>query len=665
MPEFPSRSAAFWWRLFLLAAGGAFSLLVILQPVPWKVIDQAGGLDALNLSATVRVFTWWAGIAGMLIMAGLVVLVPWWTGARPAEDRPPPPLPPPRWFWPLTLAAVIACGAVTGPTLTHSLWDDENESVTWYSIGRYVRQGDEGTLRFKQWSWQRTLYGYSTPNNHVFHNILSRASNSVWRSATRPPSIQFNHLAIRLPAFLAALAAVAALAFLLREFGYPGAGVLAACFLALHPWFTEHAAVARGYTMVMLLAILATVAWRRALLSAKWRWWGLFAAAQFFAMWTYPGIVFLLAPLNLAAIILVWRSAPPAAGPARTQLSRWFLCNSLTAAALLPLLLPLLPQLRAYIAGLDRSHIGFPWVRDTFWFFVGGAPWGRPPTGEWKYHNMHLAGETLGYAALWLLLGVVVAPFLLGVWRLARSGPLALAVTVCTLAAPVLQFFYARRQQIHIWEWYVIFALPFVAMFWGLGAATIAGWAGRLPRGAWLGPAAAAVLLAVWILTTQPVRAWQAAHPKTPHFESALMTRSDLQDHQSEANRRIMTFSVANASWAYDPALFIVSTPAELVLLCRQADQSGRALIGSIGHIHLMQLHHQRELQLLEDPALFGTRRFFGGAAKGWDRFVYVYTPGSAATYDFEGILSPEEIEFIEKNLNLSPDAVFSQTSKN
>jgi len=664
MPRLPSKSAAFWWRLFLLAGGGAFSLLVILQPAPWQVIARAGGFDAMNLSATVRVFTWWAGIAGMAVMAGLFVLVPWWTGAPPAESRAPSTPPAPRWFWPLTLAAVLACGAVTGPTLTHSLWDDENESLTWYSLGRYVRQGDEGTLRFKEWSWERTLYGYSTPNNHVFHNILSRSLNSLWRSVARPPSIQFNHLVVRLPAFLAALAAVAALAFLLREFGYPGAGVLAAWFLALHPWFTEHAAVARGYTLMMLFGLFAVMCWRRALLHGEWSWWTLLAASQFLMLWSYPGALFLLAPLNLAALLLIWRHPAPVAGPVRTQLSRWFCVNSLTAAGLFPLLLPLFPQIKKYIGKLETTDIGTRWLHDVLWFFTGGAPWTRGTAEGWQYHDMQLVGTTLGSTALWVLLFVVVLPFLLGVGRLARSGPLALAVTACTLAAPVLQFFYARHQRIHIWEWYVLFALPFVAMFWGLGVATLAGWIARVPRHAWLGPATAILLLTAFTVGTQPVRAWQAVHPKTPHLESARLTRSDLHDHRSEENRRIMTFSISNASWAYDPALFIVTNPAELVLLCRQADRSGRTLAGSIGHIHEMRKYHRRALQLLDDPALFGTRHFVGGADGGWDRYVYIYTPGGADDYDFAAVLTPEELAFVEQNLSRSPDEVFSLKSK-
>ena len=659
------KTPLFWWRLFFAVAATAFSLLLILQPAPWHVLAEAGGLGNFGLTQTVYFWTWWAGLGSMAITAGLFVLAPWWAKA-PAPDAPhQTPAPTPRWFWPLTLAAVLACGAIAGPTLTHSLWDDENESLANYSLGKFVREGEEGKVRFKAFPWRRTIFGYSTPNNHVFHNVLSRASNSLWRAAAQPRGLQFHHLAIRLPAFLAALAVVAALAVLLKQFGYPAGGVAAAWFLALHPWLTEHAAVARGYTLVMLLVVLAIIAWRHALLQGSWLWWFAFATAQFLAMWTYPGSIFLLAPLNLAAVLLILRRPKPVNGPVRTQLSRWFCVNSITAAGLLPLLLPLLPQMKKYIAKLASTphDIGSAWLRDVFWFFTAGAPWIRSSSyADWKYLDVQLVGDSLGPAGLWTLGAVVVVPFLAGLWRLARTGWTGLAVALCTVAAPCLQFFYAKQQRIFIWEWYVIFALPFVAMFWGLGAASLAGWLGRLPpRLPWMAPLAGTALVFLYAFTTHPVRAWKSAHAKTPHRESTQLTRANASDYRSEENRHILTFSIANPSTAYDPNLIILKNPAELVLLCRQADRENRPLYGSLGHMHVMRDDHPRELALLQDRRLFGSSTKLGGADAGWDRFVFVYTPGSATAYDFTSVLSPGEIAYVEANVNRRPESVFSK----
>jgi hypothetical protein len=336
----------------------------------------------------------------------------------------------------------------------------------------------------------------------------------------------------------------------------------------------------------------------------------------------------------------------------------------MVAAGLIPLLLPLSPQMKEYIAKLAATphDIGAAWLRDVFWFFTGGAPWVRGSSGaDWRYLDMQLVAESLGPVGLWVLGLVVVVPFLVGVWRMATTGWTGFAASVCTLIAPCLQFLYARQQRIFIWEWYVIFALPFVAMFWGLGAVTIASLPGRLSRHlTWTTPLTAAVLVLAYAFTTQPVRAWKTKHAKTPHRESTLLTRANPGDYRSPVNRRILTFSIANPSTAYDPNLIMVQNPAELVLLCRQADREGRPLYGSLGHMHVMKEKHARELALLNDPRLFGSSTKLGGADTGWDRFVYIYTPGSAANYDFTAVLTPEEMAWVEANVGRRPEITFS-----
>lgn len=211
----------------------------------------------------------------------------------------------------------------------------------------------------------------------------------------------------------------------------------------------------------------------------------------------------------------------------------------------------------------------------------------------------------------------------------------------------------------------MIFALPFVAMFWGLGASAIAGLLGRLPpRLPWTAPLAGAALVLLYAFTTQPVRAWQAANAKTPHLESTLMTRPDPDDYRSEANRHLLTFSITNASFAYDPHLIVLKNPAELALLCRQADRENRPLSGSLGHIHDMEKDHPRSLALLRDQRLFGGSTKLGGADTGWDRYVFVYTPGSASNYDFSAVLTPEELAYVEANVMKRPEAVFTEKKK-
>lgn len=662
------RRALFWWRLFLVLAAAAFSLLLILQTPPWQVLTDASGTEeGMNLSRIVMFWTWWAGAGGMAIMGALFLLCPWWVRApQPVAVHTEAPALAPHWFWPLVFGAVLACGAISAPALSHSLWDDENESVSWYTVGRYVRHGDEADhLRFKRCAWQKTIFAFTTPNNHVFHNILSRACNELWRTAAQPGGLQFDPLAVRLPAFLAALASAMAVAALLAEFGFYAGGVAAAWFLAVHPWFTEHAASARGYTLAMFLAALAVTAWRRALRTAAWLWWVCFAAAQFLLLWTYIGSLFLLVPLNLAAILLIALRPADVAGPRRTQLSRWFCVSCLAAAGLLPLLLPITMQFRDFLARLFEAVIGADWLRDTFWFFVAGAPWARGSTPEWTYPDMQIIAGALGPGAVAVLAMLVAGLFLLGCVRFARSGWLAFALTLAVLAAPCLHFFYVRARKIFIFEWYVIYALPFVAIFWGVGAVTLSGWLTRAFKCPQVRPAVTGLLIAAYAFLVHPVHAWQTVHPKTPHRESVLATRSNPGKYRSSENRRIITACVGSSpALAYDPRLLLFDEPAELMLLCQHADWSGCTLAVNIGHMANVQRDHSRELALLQDRRLFGRAEFFGGADPVWNRCVFFYTPGSAAEFDFTAVLNPEELAFVEANRHKNPAGVLGRSKR-
>ena len=93
----------------------------------------------------------------------------------------------------------------------------------------------------------------------------------------------------RVPALVFGLLAVAAFAWLLKEFGMPDAGVVAAFLLAIHPWSIRYASEARGYSFVIFLVPVLFVFWRRAMVTGTWRWWSAFAASRVFAFLLLSG----------------------------------------------------------------------------------------------------------------------------------------------------------------------------------------------------------------------------------------------------------------------------------------------------------------------------------------------------------------------------------------
>jgi len=651
--ESRTRDAVFWWRVFFAAAAAGFSLLLIFQPPPWRIIAEAGG-EELSIAQLVYVGTWLGGLGAMVVTGLLYAICPWWARAPHAIPGAEHSVATPRWFWPVVLAAVIAGGATAAPTMNHSLWDDEHETLVWYVLGRYVRTAPDGEIKLKEHNWRRTIFGYSTPNNHIFHNILARSSNALWRAIARPAGRQFNEVALRIPAFLAGLACIAALAFLLKDFGFAAAGAIAAWFLALHPWFTHHMAQARGYTLTMLFVVLIFIFWRRALVSGCWLWFGLLAAAQFLALWTYPAAVFQLGVVNITFVLLVLRRPSMVAQPARTLISRWFCCNTLAAAGMLPLVGPLVPQMQYYIQSLPHGSVAGAWLTNLFCFFTGGAACDNGSHSGQGYLDLQLIAHAFGSGTLRALLFLTAALFVWGVIRFARAGKIHAAAVVCILLGPAAHWIYANTKGIILWEWYLIYSLPFVCLFWGVAVWTLGSAAAKVTRQAWAGPVFALAMLGLYALATSPVRAWNINYCKVPYRESVAASRAAWDDKDT------MVFSTTGAPLAYDPHLFYIETPVDLAILMFQADAQNRKLVANMGQMGTLQLAYPKVFALVDSDSLFPEIERFKGFFSGGDRYVCRYAPGSVMSYDFTGILTPEEVAYARSKAQVAPEVYFA-----
>lgn len=652
-----TRDAVYWWRIFFAVAAAGFSLLLVLQPPPWKIMAEAGG-EPLSIAQLVYVGTWLGGLGAVAVMALLFALCPWWARAPweiPAESSP---VTTPRWFWPVVLAAVMAGGSIAAPALDNSLWDDEHESLVWYVLGRYVRQAPDGQIKLKEHNWRRTIFGYSTPNNHIFHNILARSSNALWRAVTRPKGLQFNEVALRIPAFLAGLACIAALALLLKDFGFPAAGVIACWFLALHPWFTHHMAQARGYTLTMLFVVLVFIFWRRALCSGSWLWLGLLGCCQFLLLWTYPAAVFQLAVINIAFLLLAFWQPQPVAQSARTLISRWFCCNMMAAAGMLPLVAPLVPQMREYIQSLPHGSIAGAWLTNLFCFFAGGAACDNGSLVDQSYHDLQLIAQAFGPAVLSALLVCTSLLFLAGLFRFARRGQLAAVAAACMLTGPVAHWIYASTKGIVLWEWYLIYALPFVCLSWGVAVWTLGLLAESITHRKWAGPVCAAVMLGLYALATSPVQAWNMAHCKVPYRESVAASRAGWNDKDT------IVFGTTGAPLAYDPHLFFIEKPVDLAILMFQADAQDRKLVANMGQMGTLKMAYPEVFALVDNDSLFPDVERFKGFFSGGDRYVCRYRRGAAAEFDFSGILTLEEAAYAREQSGVLPEIYFAGRAK-
>ena len=125
---------------------------------------------------------------------------------------------------------------------------------------------------------------YPLPNNHILHSMLVRlAAESLGRS----------EWTVRLPALAAGLLALPAMyllgAVLLQSVR---AGLVATCLLVLLPVHIGSSQVARGYSLLVLMAICSLFFLWQALQGQKWGWIG-FVAAAFAGAYTLPsGILY-------------------------------------------------------------------------------------------------------------------------------------------------------------------------------------------------------------------------------------------------------------------------------------------------------------------------------------------------------------------------------------
>lgn len=647
-----------WWRLCFAIAAAALSLAIILQPPPWRVFADAG--EQMRVADYLVAYSWIAAAINIVILAALAVMTRWWSDAPAPVVSPESPVRglTPRWFWPALLAGVIAAGILAGARLTQSLWDDEETSLRFNVLGRYIRTAPEGEIRLKETPWRNTFFYYDTPNNHVFHNALARVSNSVWRALARPEGLQFKEWALRIPAYVAGLATLVVVALLLRDLGMPLAGVISAWLLALHPWFNKYCAEARGYTLAMLLLYASLIFWRRGLVSGGWKWWALFALCQALCLWTWPGALFFFVLLNLGTLCIAalgWHTALPR----RTVLSRWFCVNALAGVALIQLMLPLFPQMGGYLEKLQTLDIGAKWFADVACYLSTGAPWTKNETGPIFYPEIRAASQAapLLFQAAMLAGAALLAA---GALRWMRAGPVAIVVLAAAAGATALQVAQAIQERMFIFEWYVVYLLPLLAALFAAGLVGLASVVRRAPAGKIVAPACVLAVFALYAFVTHPARARGLAHSTVAFRESVQLTRPSL-DPWSGENKRIMTVGITNPAFVYDANLFHARSLRDLLLLCAQADATGRPLWLNLGHLWILREREPSTQKAIDDPALFTDHQMLRGEYPHCDRMVCRYVPGGVAAVDLSEFLSPEDIAYIRANAGVPPEKYFAK----
>lgn len=607
-----------WYRrprvwLGMMPLAMALAWLAI-GPKPWQ--DGVEACKAAGQNVKVRhhmVTGLWYGT--LLVLPAMMLLVPVAAKMKPLApttgpaNRPVPSTARKSAWLPLAIGAAglaIILARDTLPRLGQSLWDDEEKAMRFFTVGR-CQPAKDGTMQFKPTTWTDVFFNYRQPNNHIFFTALSKASHDAsGHKPDTPGAPYFNERALRLPAMIAGLAALAALAVSMHACGFPRAGLWAMPLLALHPWYLRYLAEARGYSLVILLGPLAMAAMFKALQSGYARWWTAVGILQFLLLWTYPGSLHFVIWLQLGAI--AWLGFARDQHGQRLQGSlRWLATNLVSASAILVLMLPAIPQLQAYLTD-HRDTLPFTAesARNLASLLFSGSTW-----HDWDATNrlsLGLYEHLESHPGLLAAAAVFALMLILGLIRWIRHGSLHAAM-VPAMLFPALSFPLQAWITDHaFYPWYAIGALPFVLALAATGADALAHPFGRGKSGHAISLASGLVVVAVFALLTATQRGITTNHPIEPKRDSLKIYRGDAINPFDPRQNAILTVGFHQENSTYDPAVRMfddVDNQAAFDAVLAEAESTGKPLFVDFAQEGYARQHFGHIFSRLDDPLRF------------------------------------------------------------
>lgn len=604
------------WKLpSVLAALGTIVLLVgwlALAPKPWKegiAAAEAKGRTPKTIHYAVTGL-WYGSLAALPLAIALVpvALAMRRRSGVPVRPIECPPLQRGSWL-PIAIAGVglaVVVGRVNAPRLGQSLWDDEEKAMRYFTVGRCAPD-KEGTIKFTSVTWLDAFFNYRQPNNHILFTALSKASHDAsGHKPDTPGQPYFDERALRLPAFLAGLAAIGGLGISLWLIGHPRAGLWAMPLLSLHPWFLRYLVEARGYSLVLLLGPLTAAALWRALAGGRTAWWAAFAAGQFALLYTFPGCIHPVFWMNAAAV--TWILCSSSAKPWRSHLlPRWMAANLWSAIAFIVLMAPAVPQLIEYLREpRDTIHFNVASAINVASLLFSGSTW-----QNWDPANPLAIGlkDMLAHdPRVAISAAVVLAAMLAGLVYCLRSRHSILWLWVILLL-PVASFpLHAWLKDHPFYPWYAVGALPFLCGLAALGVEGTASFiaSGRTRQTMTLLLGLALTLAAAGLTAKQ--REITTSHPLEPKRDSYLLYRGDAPNPFEPRQNEVITVGFHQENITYDPGqrrLDDVKKQTAIDEVIAEADRTGKPLYVDFAQESYARVHFPELFKRFDNEEVF------------------------------------------------------------
>jgi hypothetical protein len=526
----------------------------------------------------------------------------------------------------LLLVACALAGALRWNLAHGGVWWDEAWSVRHAILGAHEPDPDEpGRLRFEPVPWTNTLFYYRKPTNHVLYSVTARASIGAWRVAAGAGPEAWDEFALRFPAFAAALLSVLLLGLLVHDLGFPRAAPGAAFLLAIHPWHVRFGADGRGYSFMVLFAIVAAWCLLHGLRDGRWRWWLGYGSAQLALLWTHPLSVYFPLALGAAGAVGLWLG-PGSREDRLVRLARLLVVNALAAMAFLQVMAPNLAQAAALYEEWRKVEADPGTVGRRVWLYLAtGLAQNYPRSPDETLPTL----RSIWGGALWtrgIVFGLLPGLAALGFVRAGRQPGAARVVVIGLCAAVPIALLHRSVSEFLLIERFVIYGLVPVATLVAIGAETLV--AAIVPRrfGRAAVPIGLAAALAAYQAFVLPQTRVLLDRPQMATREvAAFIAAAELASPNGVLRAGVGIGGQVPA--IYDPYLEHVETREEIAELCARARVEGRPLYLAYGYYHANRTGRFRDLFAdLDDPRYFELAARFPGIETEFTYRVLRYT---------------------------------------
>jgi len=424
----------------------------------------------------------WVGTGGMILFAlAAAATARWWVPGcmhsgedDEGEADPVPKLREiPLWSWAVLLAALALGVGVRTPALSGAIQWDEQDNLRRNIHGYWKFNSPTETPKWHEASLQSALWEDQRGNNPPLFSALSHISVDLYRAASGKPREHYNLVAVRLPAFIFGVLAIASLWWGLHAVGLPRAAPWAAVFAAVHPLASAFSCQARGYAMTLFLTpLVLAMAWRY-LRTGTWRDLLALAAAGVALLWSFPGGLYFLAVVHLLLFALLVRQWRRDGARGCVRFMRWGCVNVLSAAVFFWLMAPVFPQMATFMNhGFQKGVMPPFWYVVSYNLFATGLRFQFPMDPFFRTGRSVASPSVLGwlfgdYWRAWPLAtwAMFVFPALVsgGVflwWRRPAVRSWAQLATAAMVGGVLCVAHHAFITGCYIYVWYVIYALP-------------------------------------------------------------------------------------------------------------------------------------------------------------------------------------------------------------